>query len=73
MHTVHVYEINEVLGKKQQSIYSIKTADKVGKVTKTTYLPVANQHYFPQILMFYPRFPRKNVTILWKNITFLVQ
>ena len=43
------------LVKTQQSIYSIKSADKVGKVNKTTYLPVENKLYFPQILMFFPR------------------
>ena len=63
-----------LLVKTQHSIYSIKTADKVGKVNKTTYLPVGNQLYFPQIMMFslrlsfFPRFTRKNITILWKNI-----
>ena len=45
----------KVVGKTQQFINSIKTADKVEKVNKTTYLPVENQLYSPHILMFLPR------------------
>ena len=50
-----INEVKKVVGKTQQSIYSIKTADREGKVNKTTYLPVENQLYSTQILMFLPR------------------
>ena len=50
-----INEVKKEVGKTQQSIYSKKTADKVEKVNKTTYLPVENQLYSPQILMFFPR------------------